>query len=171
MLHCAEIICINSFMMFLLHRHPACSANPFPLGDGRLLSLPNQYWISQKIGWEDGRRQEKALALRTQGPTIQAANNSLRALAAEWLFLCYCYWNDLKENEWEFWKPEGSDHALLKLVEVLLLNLNENKTWILCRLKGAGKQRPYPCVTEGVQLLGCCWMFPCPSVSISQSSS
>lgn len=48
-----RLLVINSFMMFVQHRHPACFTSTFLLGDGRLLSLLAQNWISQKIKQKD----------------------------------------------------------------------------------------------------------------------
>lgn len=48
-----RLLVINSFMMFVQHRHPACSTSTFLLGDGSLLSLLAQNWISQKIKQKD----------------------------------------------------------------------------------------------------------------------
>lgn len=50
-----RLFVINSFMMFVQHGHPVCSASTFLLGDGRLLSLLTQNWTSQMIRQEDRR--------------------------------------------------------------------------------------------------------------------
>lgn len=85
--------------MFLLHRHPVCSASPFLLGDGRLLSLPNQYWISQKIGWKDGRRQEKALGSEDPG-SHDTGCKSLPASLGCWVIFLMLLLLKWPEREW-----------------------------------------------------------------------
>lgn len=59
-----RLLVINSFMMFVQHRDRSCFASTFLLGDGWLLSLLAQNWISQKIKQNDRRSVFHAWALQ-----------------------------------------------------------------------------------------------------------